>query len=423
MSPRTSSSVIAQTNRSYANILGELGEDAELLKYLPFMRATWAVQFELDGAFSERLLYGDMMNEKNQLWIYFTLVGGGENMATGRSRMITFSTLKNAQNKGPILRAASVQDSALASLPFKQARNQFQVMAIAKYFFVKHGVDSILKEPISAGGFKNDLLQACRDYKAAFERQNMYKRVAEAQAGMTAGAYTSTAVNERPRTATSRRASQELPMESATVLSPAQTLSINNPRKRTRSSSSNTNDRQKLSSTAYADDQHLGPTTHVNGGQQPSPVIRTNGGHSDGGQQANPSTYTNGGHVNGGHQPLLEYFSSPITQAQVQSPPTSPDTEDHDMMIDKYITLQAKEEDLDRQIAEAEADRADVAAQMLALQARLNEASDKKAKLTDEKDEAKAEKDVLQNSIDPHKMLEIGFEAGRKWESKRQRRE
>lgn len=130
MSPRTSSSAIAQNNRSYANILGELGEDAELLKYLPFSRTTWAVQFELEGAFAERLLYGDMMNEKDQLWIYFTLIGGGDNYnkETGRNRMITFSTLRNAQNGGPMIRPANVQDLALASLPFKQARNQFQVM-------------------------------------------------------------------------------------------------------------------------------------------------------------------------------------------------------------------------------------------------------------------------------------------------------
>jgi len=54
-------------------------------------------------------------------------------------------------------------------------------------------------------------------------------------------------------------------------------------------------------------------------------------------------------------------------------------------MVDKYIELQAKEEDLDRQIDEAEAERSDIAAHMVDLQARLNEASEKKAKLMEEK--------------------------------------
>jgi hypothetical protein len=108
----------------------ELDEDAELLKYLPYQRGTFQPQNELPGAAPDRLLYGDMMEEKDQLWVYFTLLGGGQNYnkETGGNRMLSFYTLKAAQNGGAPIRAALVQDLALASSPFKQARDGFQIM-------------------------------------------------------------------------------------------------------------------------------------------------------------------------------------------------------------------------------------------------------------------------------------------------------
>jgi hypothetical protein len=112
----------------------ELVEDVELLRYLPFKRATFQPQFELNGAADHRLLYGDMMEEKDQLWVYFTLLGGGQNYnkATRGNRMISFYTFKGAQNGETPIRPAAVRDVALASGPFKMARDGFQIMVRAK---------------------------------------------------------------------------------------------------------------------------------------------------------------------------------------------------------------------------------------------------------------------------------------------------
>jgi hypothetical protein len=108
----------------------ELDEDVELLRYLPFKRTTFQPQFELHGAADHRLLYGDMKEEKDQLWIYFTLLGGGQtyNKVTGGNRMITFHTLKGAQNGAAPIRAQAVRNVALASGPFRMVRDWYQVM-------------------------------------------------------------------------------------------------------------------------------------------------------------------------------------------------------------------------------------------------------------------------------------------------------
>jgi hypothetical protein len=108
----------------------ELDEDAELLKYLPYQRGTFQPQNELPGAAPDRLLYGDMMEEKDQLWVYFTLLGGGQNYnrETGGNRMLSFYTLKAAQNGGAPIRVSKIQELALSSSTFKQARDIFQIM-------------------------------------------------------------------------------------------------------------------------------------------------------------------------------------------------------------------------------------------------------------------------------------------------------
>jgi hypothetical protein len=83
----------------------------------------------------DRLLYGDMMDEKDQMWIYFTMLGGGHNYnhTTGGSRMISFHTLKGAQNGSEPMHPKDVQKAALPAGPFKLARNHFQVMVCWKY--------------------------------------------------------------------------------------------------------------------------------------------------------------------------------------------------------------------------------------------------------------------------------------------------
>jgi hypothetical protein len=73
-----------------------------------------------------------MMDEKDQLWAYFTLLGGssGHNCIkdTGGTRMITFYTIKGAQNGEKPVSPMEVQKAALAAAPFKLARNHWHVM-------------------------------------------------------------------------------------------------------------------------------------------------------------------------------------------------------------------------------------------------------------------------------------------------------
>lgn len=66
-----------QSNRSYESLIQDLGEDCDLLKYLRYNLATFAVQLELDAAGDERLLYGNTKDKKDGVWIYFTLLNGG----------------------------------------------------------------------------------------------------------------------------------------------------------------------------------------------------------------------------------------------------------------------------------------------------------------------------------------------------------
>jgi chromosome segregation ATPase len=87
--------------------------------------------------------------------------------------------------------------------------------------------------------------------------------------------------------------------------------------------------------------------------------------------------------------------------------------------MDKYIALQAQEEELDSRICDAESERSDIAAQIVGLQARLSEAEERKSELMREKHNIRAEKKRLQSSLDTEEQLEFGFEAGRKMESKR----
>jgi hypothetical protein len=91
-------------------------------------------------------------------------------------------------------------------------------------------------------------------------------------------------------------------------------------------------------------------------------------------------------------------------------------------MMDKYIALQAQEEDLDSRICTSESERSDIAAQIIGLRARLDEVEGNKAELMREKHNVRSEKKRLQASMESEKHLEFGFEAGRKMERKRLRR-
>jgi hypothetical protein len=71
---RTSSSIFTTmealpprpaSNPSLDKLTRDLDEDAALLKYLPYTRATFEIQNEIPEAAPERLLYGDMLENKD----------------------------------------------------------------------------------------------------------------------------------------------------------------------------------------------------------------------------------------------------------------------------------------------------------------------------------------------------------------------
>lgn len=192
-------------NPSYEKLKRELDDDVTLLNFLPYKRATFQRQCELEQAAADRILYGDMMEEKDQLWIYFTLHQKGK-------QMISFYTLKAAQQGQAPIRPCKVKEIALASWPFKHARDHFQIMAIAKYFFIRRGIDVDLKYPLSGLPFKDDLLGACRDYKGLYNQ-------------------TQTVIKDRARTDTTGDGTPSVSIRAA-----SRTASTENSRKRTHSS-------------------------------------------------------------------------------------------------------------------------------------------------------------------------------------------
>ena len=404
-------------NRSLNAARMELGDEADLLKYLPFHRATFQPQNELPGAAPDRLLYGDMMEEKDQLWCYFTLLGGGDNynQHTGGNRMLSFYTLKGAQSGGPSFHPGQIKTNALASQPFKLARGQWEIEAIAKYFFIKRGVDKKLEKPITIASFKSDLLRACRDYQAAHTRQQLIKQGAIGRPGTSMDAPTApsgprneqqrgyhgaqpqdrsaffatqhdegaastgawpeenkpyTASPREQMAAPSRRQSSGHPdAPTDTRESPSQYSDANNPRKRTRS-----------------------PSNHTNGQSQGSypPSVGQSQRHYS------PS-------------PQLTYDPPVAQPAQALNTPL-----DRDTTMEQYIALQRQEDEIDRKLRESEEQRAEAASQMVGLQARLDDMDNKKWDLMDEKDRLKAEKRRVQGSLERDDQLDFGFEVGRR---------
>lgn len=321
-------------NPSYEKLKRDLDDDVTLLNFLPYKRATFQRQNELEQAAADRILYGDMMEEKDQLWIYFTLHHKG-------NQMISFYTLKGAQQGEPPIRPYKVKEIALASWPFKHARDHFQIMAIAKYFFIRRGIDDILNYPLSGLPFKDDLLRACRDY------QGLYNQ-------------TQTVIKDRARTSTATDGTPSLSIRDA-----SRTASTETSRKRRHSS------------------------------------------HPE--KNANPSPGR-----------LSPYSQSPTPH---QPAPANLSAADRDTMVDQYVSLRAREEELVGRIAEVEEERMELSRQVAELQADLNAVDDRKWDLEEERDRVRSEKKRLQSSLERDEQLEFGFEAGRKMESKRTRRE
>jgi hypothetical protein len=70
-----------------------------------------------------------MIEEKDQLWVYFTMLGGAQVLnKDGSSRMLSFHTLEGARNDEAPIRLQNVHTVALASAPFKLARNGYQAL-------------------------------------------------------------------------------------------------------------------------------------------------------------------------------------------------------------------------------------------------------------------------------------------------------
>ncbi|KAH3940584.1 hypothetical protein HBH70_025820 [Parastagonospora nodorum] len=373
-------------NRSFTNLRMELGHNGELLKYLPYNRTTFQAQSELPGAAPERILYGDMMEEKDQLWIYWTLLGGANYTNKGphgSAKMITFQTLKGAQNGDAPIRPQNVQKIALASAPFKLAGDAFQIMAIAAYFFVRRGVDEKLKTPISLKNYKLELVRACKIYKAVYEQAQAAKNPAQSQAVATAGTVEKAASREVSHVASPSRRSAEFRREPSVFRAPSSV---------TRSS--------ELLDELY----DSRPPSHSGSIGQTRKRARS------------PAAYPSY------QQSLARYPSTPTPDYIYQADSDSLEYPEREVMVDKYVALQAQEEDLDRRINDAEGERSEIAAQIVGFQARLRQTENNKAALMEEKDDIKTEKKDVQSSLNGDEQLEFGFEAGRRMESKRLKR-
>jgi hypothetical protein len=389
-------------NRSFTNLRMELGHNGELLKYLPYNRTTFQAQSELPGAAPERILYGDMMEEKDQLWIYWTLLGGANynnKGPHGSAKMITFQTLKGAQNGDAPIRPQNVQKIALASAPFKLAGDAFQIMvsgsnklcidrsliqqAIAAYFFVRRGVDEKLKTPISLKNYKLELVRACKIYKAVYEQAQEAKNPAPSQAVTTAGTVEKAALREVLHVASPSRRSAEFRREPSVFRAPSSV---------TRS--------PELRDELY----DSRPPSHSGSIGQTRKRARS------------PAAYPSY------QQSLARYPFTPTPDYMYQANSDSLEYPEREVMVDKYVALQAQEEDLDRRINDAEGERSEIAAQIVGFQARLRQAENNKAALMEEKDNIKTEKKDVQSSLNGDEQLEFGFEAGRRMESKRLKR-
>ena len=320
-------------NPSYAKLKRDLEDDAMLLHFLPFKRATFQKQTELDQAGPERLLYGDMLEEKGELWIYYTL-------HRKSSQMLTFYTLRGAEQDLAPIRPSQISRVAIPSLPFRHARDHFQIMAIAKYFFIRRGIDDKLSHPLSVAPFRDDLLRTCRSYEAIYRQTQTSKAAAKPGALVDASPSQSTRSSSRA-------------------------MSMEVPRKR-----------------AHKPDQH----------------------HD---RQRGPDR-------------LLPHSQLPDA---CPPPPARLNSVDRDAMVDQYITLQGREDELDGKLEEVEKERSAIEVQLAELQADLNAVNDRKWDLEAEKGKVWNEKKQLQSSFWFEDQLEFGFEVGRQMERKRLKKE
>jgi chromosome segregation ATPase len=98
-----------------------------------------------------------------------------------------------------------------------------------------------------------------------------------------------------------------------------------------------------------------------------------------------------------------------------------PSSFNREAMMDQYIALKAREEELDAKINNMETECTTITDQIAELQADMNVIGNRIGNLEEEKLPVRAEKKKLQTQLDEDEYLDFGFEAGRRMETKWQR--
>jgi hypothetical protein len=423
-------------NPSYAKLKRDLGDDAPLLNFLPYKRATFEPQNEIAEAAPERLLYGDMLESKGQLWVYWTLNYHKKQKSNRDYRMVTFQTIEGAKNHKAGVRPGLVREVALASWPFKYAEDQYALAAIAKYFFVRRGIDMQLQYPMSSEPFREALMRACQQYKAVYDEKQANKPAGRRLSIMPTGgnhgiahaqsqslrepSYThSTALSLAHSPTPSSAPSQTSLRAPSRVTSrgPSRPMSMASvhTRKRQRSSSADhySEPRQPPGLPAQLSGRsvtHQEPGSLSSNSRLPSPFLAAvQSGldeHPEDGDLEEPQVGNN-------NDAELEQSADGERLTSI----------DREAMMDDYIALKAQEEELDSKISDVEREGNHIAGQVADLQADIDAIRERQLDLEEEKGRVQTEKKKLQIQLDKNEHLDFGFEAGRKMENKRQRKE
>ncbi|KAI4945780.1 hypothetical protein J4E91_007693 [Alternaria rosae] len=413
---------------SYAKLKRDLGDDAPLLNFLPYKRATFEPQNEIAEAAPERLLYGDMMESKGSLWIYWTLNYHNKKKSHHDYRMITFQTIEGAKNHEAGVRPGSVQNVALASWPFKHAKDHDSVAAIAKYFFIRKSIDMQLQFPVSSGPFREALMRVCQHYKAIYNETQANKAASRRASVMPTGGYHEMANQQfqdprEPSSAASLAPSQaHSPAPSQSLFQPlfrdpSRPVSRGPPRPRSMSSM-DTRKRRHSSGPDHDPEPeserrsapHEESSNFSSYSRPPSPFLAAVQPPLDGRPE---DEEMRGLPVSNNNKPNLEQPAGVVRPGDV----------DRETMMDQYIALKAREEELDGKISDMETERVRIADQVTGLQADINAIGNRKGDLEEEKGRVRAQKKQLQIQLDKDEHLDFGFEAGRRMETKRQMRE
>jgi hypothetical protein len=429
-SPRT------DDNPSYAKLKRDLGDDAPLLNFLPYKRATFEPQNEIAEAAPERLLYGDMLESKGQLWVYWTLNYHKKQKSNRDYRMVTFQTIEGAKNHEAGVRPGSVREVALASWPFKYAKDQYALAAIAKYFFVRRGIDMQLQYPMSSEPFREALMRACQQYKAVYDEKLANKPAGRRSLVMPTGGNhgmthaQSQSLREPSYVASTAPSLAHSPAPSsglsqAQFRAPSRVMSRASSR-RMSIGSVDDRKRQRSSSPDHYPESYQHPDIHPQ-------LNRPSAAHQEPGNLSFNSRLPS---------PFLAAVRSPRDEHPEDGDMIEPqvgnnnDAElersadgerlssiDREATMDEYIALKAQEEELDSKISNVEREGDHIAGQVADLQADIDTIRERQLDLEEEKGRVQAEKKKLQIQLDKEEHLDFGFEAGRKMESKRQRKE